>query len=156
MPVDARKLRLGDMRRDPGGTWFEVALAKTGREAIATLSPRAARLFEAYLANLPAQPIGAVQIFCNRSGRPYLKDTLGDDFRDVRANLFGPDERRQLADFRRSGAAEDLAGNLPPEKLASKMATPCRRQTGCTRPTPPCSSRRCAMSTPRVKMAGAC
>jgi hypothetical protein len=32
-----------------------------------------------------------------------LKDTLGDDFRDLRANLLGPDERRQL-------------------KLASKMA----------------------------------
>lgn len=63
-----------------------------------------------------------MQIFCNRSGRPYLKDTLGDDFRDVRANLLGPDERRQLAGVRRSGATEDLAGKVPPEKLASKMA----------------------------------
>lgn len=51
-----------------------------------------------------------------------MKDTLGDDFRDVRANLLGPDERRQLAGVRRSGATEDLAGKVPPEKLASKMA----------------------------------
>ncbi|HET6928413.1 MAG TPA: hypothetical protein VFI48_16295, partial [Hyphomicrobiaceae bacterium] len=71
---------------------------------------------------LPAEPMGAVQVFCNRSGRPYSKDTLGDDFRDVRARAFGDHERRQIADFRRSGATEALAGNVPPEKLSSKMA----------------------------------
>jgi len=30
VPVHVRKLRVGDMRRDPIGTWFEVASAKTG------------------------------------------------------------------------------------------------------------------------------
>jgi len=120
--VDARNLRVGDMRRDPIGIWFDVARAKTGREAIATLSPRTARLLEAYLASLPAEPMGAVRIFCNRSGRHYSKDTLGDDFRAVRGKVFGPHEKRQIADFRRSGATEALAGNVPPEKLSSKMA----------------------------------
>jgi hypothetical protein len=66
--------------------------------------------------------MGAVQIFANRSGAPYSKDTLGDDFRDVRAKVFGDQEKRQLADFRRSGATEALAGNVPPEKLSSKVA----------------------------------
>jgi hypothetical protein len=38
-PVDARRLRVGDMRRDPVGTWFEVARAKT----VAAPWPRSAR-----------------------------------------------------------------------------------------------------------------
>jgi hypothetical protein len=38
--------------------------------------------------------MGAVQIFCNRSSRPYSRDTLGDDFRDVRAKVFGGQGRR--------------------------------------------------------------
>jgi hypothetical protein len=33
-------------------------------------------------------------IFRNRSGAPYSKDTLGDDFREVRAMIFGEAERR--------------------------------------------------------------
>ena len=45
----------------------------------------------------------------------------GDDFRDIRAALFGDQQRRQLADFRRSGATEALAGNATPEKLSKKM-----------------------------------
>ena len=81
--MDARKLREGDKRRDPVGTWFEVARAKTGRKAKATLSPRTTQLLEAYLSSLPVEPMGGVPIFCNRSGRPYSKDTLGDDFRDA-------------------------------------------------------------------------
>ena len=61
-------------------------------------------------------------MFRNRSGRPYCKDTLGDDFRDVRAMVFGPGETRQLADFRRSGTVEALAGDVSPSSLSSKMA----------------------------------
>ena len=110
------------MKRDPVGIWFEVARTKTGRDAIATLSRRTARLLQAYLDSLPAQPMGAVCIFANRSGRAYSKDTLGDDFRDIRAKVFGDQERRQLADFRRSGATKALAGNALPEKLSKKMA----------------------------------
>jgi len=57
-------------------------------------------------------------IFRNRSGRPYSKDTLGDDFKAVRELVFGNGETRQLADFRRSGTVEALAGDATPEKLA--------------------------------------
>jgi hypothetical protein len=121
-PVDARSLKASQMRRDPVGMWFDVARAKTGRAALATLSPRTERLLTAYLERFPAQLMGEARIFRNRSGVPYSKDTLGDDFRDVRAKVFGPGEIRQLADFRRSGAAEALAGNVSPEKRSSKMA----------------------------------
>jgi hypothetical protein len=52
----------------------------------------------------------------------YSKDTLGDDFRTVRTMVFGLNESRQMADFRRSGSVEALEGEAPPEKLSSKMA----------------------------------
>jgi len=121
-PVDARSLKVNQMRRDPVGIWFEVDRAKTGRSALATLSRRSARLLETYLAKLKAEPIGVAQLFRNRSGRPYSKDTLGDDFRAIRRMVFGPEDRRHLADFRRSGTVEALAGGVAPEQLSSKMA----------------------------------
>ncbi len=84
-PVDTRKLQIQHMRSDRFGVWFEVSRAKTGRAAMATLSRRTTRLLEAYHALTPATAVQAAPVFRNRSGRPYSKDTLGDDFRDVRA-----------------------------------------------------------------------
>jgi hypothetical protein len=57
----------------------------------------------------------------NRSGAPYSKDAFGDDFRDVRLDLYGPDETRTMADFRRSGAGEAIAGGAQPAPLAHAM-----------------------------------
>ena len=48
--------------------------------------------------------------------------TLGDDFRDVRAAVFGASERRTLADFRRSGAMEAAAGGADAATISAKMA----------------------------------
>ncbi len=121
-PVDARSLTGNQWRRDPVGTWFELDRAKTGRPAVATLSRRTQRLLAAYLGQMPVEPIGFTPIFRNRSGSAYSKDKLGDDFRAVRKTLFGNEEKRQLADFRRSGSVEALAGSIEPEKLSSKMA----------------------------------
>jgi hypothetical protein len=47
---------------------------------------------------------------------------LGDDFRTIRTRVFGENEVRQLADFRRSGTVEALAGKVDPLQLSSKMA----------------------------------
>lgn len=121
-PVDTRSLKANQFRRDPVGTWFEVDRAKTGRQAFATLSRRSQRLLAAYFRPVPGSARRLAPIFRNRSSRPYSKDTLGDDFRTVRTKLFGEKETRQLADFRRSGSVEALAGEVPPEKLSNKMA----------------------------------
>jgi hypothetical protein len=121
-PVDARKLTAAQRRRDPIGTFFQTGRTKTGRRALATLSRRAEAVLDAYLARLGAEPVGASPVFRNRSGAPYSKDTLGDDFRAVRTLGFGVAERRQLADFRRSGTVEAFAGDAPPEKVSAKMA----------------------------------
>lgn len=60
-------------------------------------------------------------IFRNRSGAPYSKDTLGDDFRAVRADM-DPADKRQLADMRRSGAIEGDAGGAEVTDQTNKMA----------------------------------
>jgi len=59
-------------------------------------------------------------IFRNRAGRPYSKDTLGDDFRDIRNKLF-PGDTRRIMDIRRSGAVEAVTGEADPSALAVKM-----------------------------------
>jgi hypothetical protein len=61
---------------------------------------------------------GEAYIFRNRSGTPYSKDTHGDDFRAVRIAAFGERDKRTLADFRRSGAQEAIAGEATPAALA--------------------------------------
>lgn len=118
-PVDARSLTLGQ-RSSPDV--FMLGRAKTGRAAVATLSRGAVMVLDAYLAGLGVEMTPAAPIFRNRSGRPYSKDTMGDDFRDIRAIVFGEGERRTLADFRRSGAVEALRGGASAEHLGQKMA----------------------------------
>jgi hypothetical protein len=90
--------------------------------AKATLGRCAKRLLFEYLESMAAEPVGRAPIFRNRSGAPYSKDTLGDDFRSVRLFVFGLVEERQLADFRRSGSVDAFAGDAPPEKVSAKMA----------------------------------
>jgi hypothetical protein len=121
-PVDARTLTPAQRRKDVHGDWFDVARAKTGRSAVATLSRTATRVLDAYLDRLGADPGPTSPMFRNRSGAPYSKDTLGDDFRRVRAAVFGQGERRTLADFRRSGAVEALRGGAQAEGVGTKLA----------------------------------
>jgi hypothetical protein len=74
------------------------------------------------LASLRFDLHDTAQLFRNRSGAPYSKDTLGDDFRTVRAAVFGRQETRTLADFRRSGAIEASAGDADAMTISAKMA----------------------------------
>jgi hypothetical protein len=119
-PVDVRGLSANQRRRDEKGTWFEVDRAKTGSDAFGTLSARTEYVLSGYLARIGVELVGP--IFRNRSGAPYSKDTLGDDFRDVRAIVFGEAEKRQLRDFRRSGTVEAFAGDATPESVSAKMS----------------------------------
>ena len=85
------------------------------------LNDRALAAMQAYLEELRVELHGEAYIFRNRSGAPYSKDTLGNDFRAVRIAAFGERERRTLADFRRSGAQEAIAGDATPAALAHAM-----------------------------------
>jgi hypothetical protein len=73
-----------------------------------------------YLKNTPETICGS-PLFRNRSRAAYSKDTLGDDFRAVRARIF-PGDTRMLMDARRSGATGALAGGASAEQIGSKMA----------------------------------
>ena len=121
-PVDVRNLTPSQRAKDGQGEVFAISRAKTGRAAVATISRRTSRVLDAYLASLGAEIAPTAPIFRNRSGAPYSKDTLGDDFRDVRAIVFGPGETRTLADFRRSGAVEALRGGASAEIIGNKLA----------------------------------
>ena len=76
---------------------------------------------EAYIKMLGVELHGDAFLFRNRSGAPYSSDTLGDDFRDIRHMVFGPEENRTLADFRRSGAQEAFAGDAQPADVSHAM-----------------------------------
>ena len=52
---------------------------------------------------------------------------MGDDFRAVRLDLYGPNEKRTLADFRRSGSMEAFAGQAQPAALAHVMGNSLER-----------------------------
>jgi hypothetical protein len=116
-PVDVRSLTLAQLRQDGAGSFFELARAKTGKAAIGTLSDRANELITA----LPYALHPDAPIFRTRAGAPYRADSLGKDFRAVRAAIF-PGDSRTLMDFRRSGAVEATAGDVNPAALAGKMA----------------------------------
>jgi hypothetical protein len=120
-PGDVRALRASQLARNVTGAVFFTARGKTGTPVGGALSDRALVALEAYIARLGAELHGEAYIFRNRSGAPYSSDTLGDDFRDVRRLVFGDREQRTLADFRRSGAVEAIAGGANAEELAHAM-----------------------------------
>jgi hypothetical protein len=118
---DARVLNASQRRHDADGSWFETTRAKTGAIAIGTISRRAEFVLNAYLENLGLQLIGDAALFRNRSGRQYTKDVLAKDFRAIRNHEF-PSDKRQMRDFRRSGAIEAHIGNAPAGAMSLKMA----------------------------------
>jgi hypothetical protein len=120
-PVDARQLTPTQFAHDGHGTLFFLDRAKTGRAAAGTLTRWSQAIMLAYLKRLGVHIHGDAPIFRNRSGAPYSKDTLGDDFRSVREAI-NANDTRQLADMRRSGAVEGDAGGGSVTDQSAKMA----------------------------------
>jgi integrase len=133
-PVDARTLTPGDIRGDQTDWWFFIERGKTGEAAIGTLTPRTRQLVHAYVDSLDIELMDTAPIFRTRGyapstkgGRPrantpYTKDSLIDDFADLRRSIFGKDEKRRLMDMRRSGAVESMAGGASAEAMSTKLA----------------------------------
>jgi hypothetical protein len=120
-PVDSRSLRLQDSRDDGLKLRFEIDRAKTGRDALATLSRRTQALIRAYVATLPDNISPTSPIFMTRTGAAYTKNSLAKDFRDTR-NLVFPKDTRQLQDMRRTGAVEAQSGGADLSVISQKMA----------------------------------
>lgn len=120
-PVDVRTLRASQMASAGKSELFFTKRTKTSVPVGGMLCEASMVRLAEYLEKLGVTMTGDAFIFRNRSGAPYSKDTLGDDFRDVRRDLYGPDETRTLADFRRSGSMEAVAGQAAPAALAHVM-----------------------------------
>jgi hypothetical protein len=120
-PGDVRTLKASQLVRRQNGVAFFAERSKTGKPVGGELNDRALAAMEAYLGELGIELHGESYIFRTRTGVPYSKDTLGDDFRAIRSAVFGERERRTLADFRRSGAHEAIAGEATPAALAHAM-----------------------------------
>jgi hypothetical protein len=138
-PVDVRKLAGRHIRESGGRLIFdrtEEGRQKTDTAVIGTLSRRTERLVRVYLKATfgDATLMPDAQIFRTRgrgkvpgkggkpwAPRPYTKDSLGDDFAEIRTAEFGPGEKRQLQDMRRSAGIEAIAGGADPAALANKM-----------------------------------
>jgi hypothetical protein len=121
-PGDVRALRASQIASGAAGEVFFTQRGKTAAPVGGALSDRAIKILTAYLEKLGVQYHGDAHFFRNRSGAPYTRDTLGDDFRDVRTAEFGTSERRTIGhDFRRTGAVEAIAGKALPAELAHAM-----------------------------------
>jgi hypothetical protein len=110
------------MARSQKGEAFFTKRGKTGEPVGGVLSTRSIAALTGYLEKLGVELHGDAYIFRNRSGAPYSSDTLGDDFRDVRAAEFGDLDKRTIGhDFRRTGAVEAIVGGANSEQLAHAM-----------------------------------
>ena len=132
-PVDARTLTPAQAIESESDMAFTIERGNTNEAAVGILCRRTRRLVETYIASLPFELHEDAPIFWSRGyqpgkkgGRPqppkpYTKDSLVDDFADLRERVFGPDERRRLMDMRRTGAVEANAGGASVESIAAKM-----------------------------------
>ena len=122
-PGDARALRAWQLAKSGAGLVTVTTRNKTGERRGTWWWPRCPRSggIGRLITRLGIDLHGEAYIFRNRSGAPYSSDTLGDDIRDVRHAACSEQERRTLADFRRSGAIEAIAGYAPPAALAHAM-----------------------------------
>ncbi len=104
---------------------------KTNKPVGGALTGRSLRALYAYIDRLGCDLLGDAPIFRTRGHaagdgrpwqpRPYTSDLLSKDFRAIRALEFGEADSRTLADFRRSGAVEAIAGDALPAALAHAM-----------------------------------
>lgn len=132
-PIDSRTLTPAQAVTSGNDMAFAIDRAKTTEAAFGFVSRRTQRLVETYLASLAFDLHDDAPLFWTRGysptgkgGRPrppapYTKDSLVDDFADVRRLTFGSDEKRRLMDMRRTGAVEANAGGASVEAIAAKM-----------------------------------
>jgi hypothetical protein len=130
-PGDVRTLCASQLRRDAAGAIFFTERGKTAKPVGGALSSRTLAALTAYIERLDCALLPDAPVFRTRghnagdgrpwTPRPYTGDILSKDFRMIRSLEFGERENRTLADFRRSGAVEAIAGDATPAALAHAM-----------------------------------
>ena len=132
-PVDVRTLTPGEAVQTGDDWGFLIKRGKTDEDAFGTLSRRTQILLLTYIAELGVTILDDAPMFRTRgyapgskggrprTGVPYTKDSLVDDFARVRLLVFGAQEARRLMDMRRSGSVEANAGGGALEAISAKM-----------------------------------
>lgn len=111
-PVDVRTLTRAMVFEDTGGLYIHRPRSKTQVEIFVDLDDDTARRLKAYLngtpTTLPTVPI----IRGERDGKAFTnRHEFARRFATIRKATFGPDEKRQMRDIRRSANVEaDLGG----------------------------------------------
>jgi hypothetical protein len=82
---------------------------------------RRLQLIRAYVAPLPDNLPPTAPIFMTRTGAAHTKNSLAEDFRDIRKLVF-PGDTRQLQDMRRTGAVEAQSGGADLSIISQKIA----------------------------------
>ena len=122
-PGDVRNITAGQLCTDGAQMWFDYARGKTGRQGVQTLSRRTQRLLAWYLDKHygSAEMLPHVVLFRTRRGAEYTKNSLAEDFREIRSIVL-PTDKRQMRDMRRTGAVEAIAGGSSGPQLSAKLA----------------------------------
>ena len=118
-PVDARSVTAAHITKAGRIGVVSITRRKTGSGADAQLRPIVMRMIDAYCRSMP-NTIGPM-FRTAKDQVPFKKNSLAQAFREVRAEVFGKAERRQLLDMRRSGAVEALEGGAAPAALSRAM-----------------------------------
>lgn len=121
-PVDVWTACKPQLLRDRTGWYIKRDRTKTQKGAFGYLSEETAAAVWAYIEALPFDLAPDAPFIRQRNGNAYRsKDTVGDDFRVVRAHVF-PGDKRQLQDIRRSGNLEADVGGADKETMGEILA----------------------------------
>lgn len=117
-PTDVRTIKVGQI----DGDMLFNSRNKTSAKGIWTLSGPTVKAIEEYKASLGATLLPDTFLIRMKKGGIYrTKDTFSKDFRAVRSISFEGD-KRQMADYRRSGNFEAALGGASPEDRAAMLA----------------------------------
>lgn len=111
-PVDVRTLSRSMVFEDKGGLYINRDRSKTGVGIFVDLDDKTARRLRLYMKGTPAT-LGDAPIIRQETTGKAFKDRhdFARRFATIRKAAFGPDEKRQMRDIRRSANVEaDLGG----------------------------------------------
>jgi integrase len=111
-PVDVRTLTRAMVFEDKGGLYIERKRSKTGVGIMADLDDWTTRRLRLYLGDKTVVALPSTPIIRQESGRAFKdRHDFARRFATIRKAAFGPDEKRQMRDIRRSANVEaDLGG----------------------------------------------
>lgn len=124
-PPDVRTFTLSMMKRDREGFYIERPRTKTQKQTQPIISDQLAEDLLAYEKALTAAGVEILKtapLFRSKRGQPWDRDFLAHRFAELRRAAFGPDEKRQFQDLRRSANLEADLGGASAEDRAKVMA----------------------------------